>query len=128
VGEKTFLKSVITSLPTLGDKQNAFSIEFEWDNDMGTPGAFYIENYLQGGEFFLVSLTLEDVPNHGTINFVCNSWVYNAKNYKTKRIFFANKVRIYINYIQQVYNLKNIILEYKFFFSKNLIPSMTTIL
>lgn len=91
VGEKTYLKSVITSLPTLGDKQNAFSIEFEWDNDMGTPGAFYIENYLQGGEFFLVSLTLEDVPNHGTINFVCNSWVYNAKNYKTKRIFFANK-------------------------------------
>ncbi|AET01663.1 putative linoleate 9S-lipoxygenase [Medicago truncatula] len=91
VGEKTYLASVITSLPTLGDKQNAFSIEFEWDNDMGTPGAFYIENYLQGGEFFLVSLTLEDVPNHGTINFVCNSWVYNAKNYKTKRIFFANK-------------------------------------
>jgi len=43
-------------------------------------------------EFFLVSLTLEDIPNHGTIHFVCNSWVYNAKDYKKDRIFFANKV------------------------------------
>jgi len=108
VGKETFLDTVITSLPTLGDKQNAFSIEFEWDNDMGTPGAFYIKNYMQGGEFFLVSLTLEDVPNHGTISFVCNSWVYNAKNYKTERIFFANKVRIYINHISDMYSLLNI--------------------
>ncbi|KAK2353183.1 linoleate 9S-lipoxygenase [Trifolium repens] len=53
-------------------------------------GAFYIENFMQG-EFFLVSLTLEDIPYHGTINFVCNSWIYNAKKYTTARIFFANK-------------------------------------
>ncbi|RHN39357.1 Linoleate 9S-lipoxygenase [Medicago truncatula] len=57
---------------------------------MGIPGAFYIENFMLG-EFFLVSLTLEDIPIHGTINFVCNSWIYNAKKYKTKRIFFTNK-------------------------------------
>nr|KYP63639.1 Lipoxygenase [Cajanus cajan] len=57
---------------------------------MGIPGAFYIENFMQV-EFFLVSLTLEDVPNQGTIHFDCNSWIYNAKLYKTTRIFFANK-------------------------------------
>ncbi|CAL5195670.1 unnamed protein product [Lathyrus oleraceus] len=57
---------------------------------MGVPGAFYIENFMLG-EFFLVSLTLEDIPNHGTIHFVCNSWIYNTTKYKTKRIFFANK-------------------------------------
>ncbi|MQL05309.1 hypothetical protein EI015_24725, partial [Escherichia coli] len=33
----------------------------------------------------------EDVPNHGTIHFPCNSWIYNSKKYKTDRIFFANK-------------------------------------
>jgi linoleate 9S-lipoxygenase len=36
-------------------------------------------------------LTLEDVPNHGSIHFVCNSWIYNDKKYKSDRIFFANK-------------------------------------
>ncbi|KAG5036395.1 hypothetical protein JHK86_017235 [Glycine max] len=57
---------------------------------MGIPGAFYIENFKQV-EFFLVSLTLEDIPNHGSIHFLCNSWVYNSKKYKSGRIFFANK-------------------------------------
>ncbi|XP_061370324.1 linoleate 9S-lipoxygenase-like [Gastrolobium bilobum] len=90
VGKQTFLEGLITSLPTLGAGQSAFDIRFEWDTDMGIPGAFYIDNFMQG-EFFLVSLTLEDVPNQGTIHFVCNSWVYNSKKYQSDRIFFANK-------------------------------------
>ncbi|MED6113810.1 Lox2p [Stylosanthes scabra] len=90
VGKQTFLEGVITSLPTLGAGQSAFDIHFEWDTDMGVPGAFYIENFMQV-EFYLVSLTLEDVPNQGTIHFPCNSWVYNSKLYKSDRIFFANK-------------------------------------
>ena len=95
VGKKTYLESHLTSIPTLGDKQSAFSIHFKWDpHHMGIPGAFYIENFMQH-EFFLVSLTLEDVASHETINFVCNSWVYNAEKYNnTERIFFANKVTI----------------------------------
>ena len=91
VGKQTFLEGLVTSLPTLGAGQSAFNVHFEWDSDMGIPGAFYIENFKQV-EFFLVSLTLEDIPNHGSIHFLCNSWVYNSKKYKSGRIFFANKV------------------------------------
>lgn len=91
MGKRTFLEGIVTSIPILGAGQCAFNVHFKWDSDMGIPGAFYIENFMLG-EFFLVSLTLEDIPNHGTIHFVCNSWIYNTTKYKTKRIFFANKV------------------------------------
>ena len=91
VGKDTFLEGINTSLPTLGAGESAFNIHFEWDGSMGIPGAFYIKNYMQV-EFYLKSLTLEDVPNQGTIRFVCNSWVYNTKLYKSVRIFFANHV------------------------------------
>ncbi|XP_027341792.1 seed linoleate 9S-lipoxygenase-3 [Abrus precatorius] len=90
LGKPTFLEGIISSLPTLGAGQSAFRIHFEWDDDIGIPGAFYIKNFMQT-EFFLVSLTLEDIPNHGSIYFACNSWIYNAKHYKSDRIFFANQ-------------------------------------
>nr|AAF60270.1 lipoxygenase 1 [Arachis hypogaea] len=90
VVKDTFLEGIIASLPTLELENLAFSIHFEWDDSMGIPGAFYIKNYMQV-EFFLKTLTLEDVPNQGTIHFVCNSWVYNSKLYKSPRIFFSNK-------------------------------------
>ncbi|KAH1085205.1 hypothetical protein GYH30_017287 [Glycine max] len=102
VGKQTYLEKHLPSLPTLGDRQDAFSVYFEWDNDFGIPGAFYIKNFMQS-EFFLVSVTLEDIPNHGTIHFVCNSWVYNAKSYKRDRIFFANKTFIKHIYVLQTY-------------------------
>uniref|UniRef100_A0A0R0H569 Lipoxygenase n=1 Tax=Glycine max TaxID=3847 RepID=A0A0R0H569_SOYBN len=89
VGKDTFLEGINTSLPTLGAGESAFNIHFEWDGSMGIPGAFYIKNYMQV-EFFLKSLTLEAISNQGTIRFVCNSWVYNTKLYKSVRIFFAN--------------------------------------
>ncbi|XP_057455131.1 seed linoleate 9S-lipoxygenase-like [Lotus japonicus] len=90
LGEETFLQKHIPSLPTLGARQEAYSVEFDYDANFGIPGAFYIKNYMQC-EFFLVSLTLEDIPNHGTIRFDCNSWVYNFKLYNNRhRIFFTN--------------------------------------
>jgi len=91
VGKEEYLNSHLPTLPTLGARQDAFSIFFEWDVNFGIPGAFYIRNF-KTDEFFLVSLTLEDIPNHGTIHFVCNSWVYNFRNYKKDRIFFVNDV------------------------------------
>jgi len=71
----------------LGEGKTAFNISFKLDESFGIPEAFYIKN-LKQPEFFLVTLTL-DIPNHGTIHFVCNSWVYKAQK---DRIFFANKV------------------------------------
>ncbi|CAJ1955474.1 unnamed protein product [Sphenostylis stenocarpa] len=88
VGKATNLRGQV-SLPTLGAGEDAYDVHFEWDSDFGIPGAFYIKNFMQV-EFYLKSLVLEDIPNHGTIHFVCNSWVYNSKVYKTDRIFFAN--------------------------------------
>ncbi|KAH1145192.1 hypothetical protein GYH30_041139 [Glycine max] len=88
VGKATNLRGKIT-LPTIGAKEEAYDAQFDWDSDFGIPGAFYIKNYMQN-EFYLKSLILEDIPNHGTIHFICNSWVYNSKHYKTDRIFFAN--------------------------------------
>ncbi|CAJ1955468.1 unnamed protein product [Sphenostylis stenocarpa] len=90
LGKPTFLEGIITSLPTLGAGQSAFKILFEWNDEMGIPGAFYIKNFMQT-EFFLVSLTLEDIPNHGSLHFLCNSWIYNAKHFKSDRIFFVNQ-------------------------------------
>ncbi|KAK7261670.1 hypothetical protein RIF29_27986 [Crotalaria pallida] len=89
VGKEAFLEGIITSLPTLGAHESAFNIHFEWDEDFGIPGAFFIKNFMQV-EFFLRSLTLEDIPNHGTIHFIANSWIYNSKTYQYDRIFFAN--------------------------------------
>ncbi|KAG4955491.1 hypothetical protein JHK85_041871 [Glycine max] len=88
VGKATNLRGKIT-LPTIGAKEEAYDAQFDWDSDFGIPGAFYIKNFMQN-EFYLKSLILEDIPNHGTIHFICNSWVYNSKHYKTDRIFFAN--------------------------------------
>ncbi|KAH1051962.1 hypothetical protein GLYMA_08G189200v4 [Glycine max] len=93
VGKKTYLEGIITSIPTLGAGQSAFTIHFEWDADMGIPGAFLIKNYMQV-ELFLVSLTLEDIPNQGSMHFVCNSWVYNSKVYEKDRIFFASETYV----------------------------------
>ncbi|KAK2353185.1 linoleate 9S-lipoxygenase [Trifolium repens] len=90
VGKRTFLEGFVTSAPILGTGQNTYDVHFKWDSEMGIPGAFYIENFMLG-EFFLISLTLEDIPNQGDINFVCNSWIYNTRKYTTARIFFANK-------------------------------------
>lgn len=98
VGKKTYLEGVISTMPTLTAEKCAFDVHFDWDiEDMGIPGAFTIRNHLLV-EFFLVSLTLEDVPNRkGSLHFVCNSWVYNHHLYDKDRIFFSNEVSHYFH-------------------------------
>ncbi|ESW07507.1 hypothetical protein PHAVU_010G135600 [Phaseolus vulgaris] len=91
VGKESYLENKASVLRNLGGKEEEFDIYFEWDdNEMGIPGAFYVTNRMND-EFLLVSVTLE-YPQHdqNNIHFVCNSWVYNHKCYKTDRIFFAN--------------------------------------
>ncbi|KAG2379966.1 Seed linoleate 9S-lipoxygenase-3 [Vigna angularis] len=93
VGKKTYLEGVISTIPTLTAEECGFHVHFDWDiEDMGIPGAFTIRNHLLV-EFFLVSLTLEDVPNlKGPLDFVCNSWLYNHHLYDKDRIFFSNEL------------------------------------
>ncbi|KAG5541454.1 hypothetical protein RHGRI_021320 [Rhododendron griersonianum] len=67
-----------------------FNVNFEWEEEVGVPGAFIVKNS-HHNEFYLKTATLEDVPGHGRIHFVCNSWVYPAENYKKDRVFFTNQ-------------------------------------
>ncbi|XP_023545235.1 linoleate 9S-lipoxygenase 6-like [Cucurbita pepo subsp. pepo] len=90
VGRRAYLERWLTSLPPLFAGESVFQINFEWDEEFGYPGAFYIRNG-HTSEFFLKSLTLEDVPGYGKVHFDCNSWVYPQRRYNKDRIFFANK-------------------------------------
>ncbi|XP_019187172.1 PREDICTED: probable linoleate 9S-lipoxygenase 5 [Ipomoea nil] len=74
----------------LASGESAFKIEFEWSEDFGVPAAFIIKNN-HPNEFYLKTLTLEDVPNHGEVHFACFSWVYPASKYNYERIFFSNQ-------------------------------------
>ncbi|KAK7381801.1 hypothetical protein VNO80_00348 [Phaseolus coccineus] len=95
VGKEAYLEGAVTTIPTLGAGKCEFDVHFDWDIEhMGIPGAFIIKNHLKV-EFFLVSLTLEDVPTReGPMHFVCNSWVYYHFVYKKDRIFFANETYV----------------------------------
>ncbi|KAL5566067.1 hypothetical protein UlMin_029231 [Ulmus minor] len=91
LGKPAYLKKWITTLSSLTAGETAFKISFEWDEEEeAVPGAFIIRNN-HGNEFYLKTVTLEDVPGEGRIHFVCNSWVYPADCYKYDRVFFRNK-------------------------------------
>ncbi|XP_043691955.1 probable linoleate 9S-lipoxygenase 5 [Telopea speciosissima] len=89
VGKPAFLGEWITKITPLIAGATIYNITFHWDEDMGTPGAFIIKN-MHHSEFYLKTLTLEDVPGKGCVHFICNSWVYPAQHYKHDRVFFAN--------------------------------------
>ncbi|PRQ37628.1 putative linoleate 9S-lipoxygenase [Rosa chinensis] len=90
LGKVAYLENWITTLGPLTAGETAFKVTFDVEGEIGVPGAFIIRNN-HHSEFFLKTVTLEDVPGAGQIHFVCNSWVYPASKYKKDRIFFANK-------------------------------------
>ncbi|CAA2958865.1 probable linoleate 9S-lipoxygenase 5 [Olea europaea subsp. europaea] len=92
LGRAAYLEDWITTFTSLTPGDSAFHVTFDWEEEeIGIPGAFIIQNF-HHTEFYLKTLTLEDVPgHHGPIHFVCNSWVYPAEKYKTDRVFFTNK-------------------------------------
>ncbi|KAK4378958.1 hypothetical protein RND71_000820 [Anisodus tanguticus] len=77
-------------ISTLTERDATFSVNFEWNEEIGVPGAFLIKNS-HHNEFYLKTLTLDDVPGHGKVYFVCNSWIYHSEYYKKDRVFFANQ-------------------------------------
>ncbi|KAJ9681974.1 hypothetical protein PVL29_018054 [Vitis rotundifolia] len=90
LGKPAYLEDWITTITSLTAGESAFKVTFDWDEEIGEPGAFIIRNN-HHSEFYLRTLTLEDVPGCGRIHFVCNSWVYPAEHYKTDRVFFTNQ-------------------------------------
>nr|AEQ30071.1 lipoxygenase [Litchi chinensis] len=90
VGEPAYLKDWITKITPLAAGESAFKVTFDADEEIGVPGAFIVKNN-HHSEFYLKTLTLDDVPRHGRMHFVCNSWVYPAKYYKYDRVFFTNQ-------------------------------------
>ncbi|KAI7747808.1 hypothetical protein M8C21_005344, partial [Ambrosia artemisiifolia] len=90
VGKAGILEDWITTISPVTAGESTYEITFEWDEEIGLPGAFLVKNS-HPNEFYFKTLTLEDVPGHGQVHFVCNSWVYPTENYTMDRIFFANK-------------------------------------
>jgi linoleate 9S-lipoxygenase len=94
VGKVAYLEDWSTTTPLVVG-ESTYNVTFEWDEEIGTPGAFLIKNN-HHSEFYLKSLTLENVPGQGVIHFICNSWVYPSHKYEKDRIFFSNKVKLQI--------------------------------
>ncbi|XWS39321.1 hypothetical protein CRYUN_Cryun18bG0041600 [Craigia yunnanensis] len=90
LGKPSYLEKWVKTITPLTAGETTFSVTFEWDETMGVPGAFIIKNR-HHSQFYLRTITLEDVPGHGRVHFVCNSWVYPAHRYKYDRVFFSNK-------------------------------------
>ncbi|KAL1806544.1 probable linoleate 9S-lipoxygenase 5 [Daucus carota subsp. sativus] len=90
LGKAAFLEDWVTKITAVAAGDAEFNVTLDWDESIGDPGAFIITNQ-HHSQFYLKTITLEDFPGHGRVHFVCNSWVYPAKRYKNKRVFFANK-------------------------------------
>ncbi|XP_058073717.1 probable linoleate 9S-lipoxygenase 5 [Magnolia sinica] len=90
VGAAAYLEEWITTLTPVQAGESMFKVTFDWDDSMGIPGAFIVKNF-HHSQFFLKTLTLEDVPGVGRIHFICNSWIYPTSSYKYDRVFFTNQ-------------------------------------
>ncbi|KAM1130619.1 hypothetical protein ACFX19_045949 [Malus domestica] len=90
LGKQAYLEDWITTITPLTAGESAFKVTFDWEEEVGVPGAFIIQNN-HHSEFFLKTVTLDNVPDEGRVHFVCNSWVYPAEKYTKDRVFFANK-------------------------------------
>ncbi|OWM69829.1 hypothetical protein CDL15_Pgr025678 [Punica granatum] len=90
LGKEAYLEKWVTTVTSLRGGEAEFPVTFDWDESLGVPGAFVIRNY-HHSQFYLRTLTLEDVPGFGIVKFICNSWVYPTHRYKYDRVFFSNK-------------------------------------
>lgn len=91
VGKEAYLENWVSKLTSLNAVDEAsYDVGFEWDESFGCPGAFIIRND-HHSEIHLKTVTLQDVPGHGPLHFVCDSWVYPTKRYDHDRVFFSNQ-------------------------------------
>ncbi|KAL0457222.1 UNVERIFIED_CONTAM: putative linoleate 9S-lipoxygenase 5 [Sesamum latifolium] len=91
LGKEAYLENWVSKFTSLtAEAEATFDVSFHWDESLGVPGAFIVRNH-HHSQFYLKTVTLEDVPGHGQVHFVCNSWVYPTHRYKYDRVFFTNK-------------------------------------
>ncbi|OEL34525.1 Linoleate 9S-lipoxygenase 2 [Dichanthelium oligosanthes] len=84
------LEQWLTKLPSLTSSESKFRVRFNWEVEKhGVPGAIIVKNN-HASEFFLKTITLDDVPGRGSIVFVADSWIYPQSKYRYDRVFFAN--------------------------------------
>ena len=110
VGKEAYLEDWITTITPLTPGDSAYKVTFDYEEEIGVPGAFIIKNS-HHSEFYLKTLTLEDVPGHGgRLHFVCNSWVYPSSKYHTDRVFFTNQVPISLFFllVEKIYIFTNL--------------------
>ncbi|TVU45523.1 hypothetical protein EJB05_05012 [Eragrostis curvula] len=90
VGAEANLEQWLTSLPSLTTGESKFGVTFDWEVEkLGVPGAVIVKNN-HTSEFFLKTITLDNVPGRGILTFVANSWVYPVGKYPYNRVFFSN--------------------------------------
>ncbi|KAH6816454.1 PLAT/LH2 domain-containing lipoxygenase family protein [Perilla frutescens var. frutescens] len=91
LGNEAYLEDWVLKLTSLnaGDEAS-YDVNFDWDESLGLPGAFIIRNRHRS-QIYLKTVTLEDVPGHGPVHFLCDSWVYPTRRYDYDRVFFSNK-------------------------------------
>jgi len=104
LGEPAYLEEWITTITSLTAGESAFKVTFDWDEEIGVPGAFLIRNN-HHSEFYLKTVTLEDVPGQGRVHFVCNSWIYPTTRYNYDRVFFTNQVIMHHRKLKVVVNV-----------------------
>lgn len=90
LGRMAYLENWLSTFTPLTASETAFEVTFNWEESEGVPGAFIIRNE-HHSQFYLRTVTLENVPGVGCIHFACNSWVYPTHCYNYNRVFFANK-------------------------------------
>ncbi|ONM35730.1 Linoleate 9S-lipoxygenase 1 [Zea mays] len=90
VGQEASLEQWLLHPPPLLAGEDQFRVTFDWEVEKhGVPGAIIVKNN-HASEFFLKTITIDDVPGHGPIVFVANSWVYPQYKYRYNRVFFSN--------------------------------------
>ncbi|MED6138211.1 Linoleate 9S-lipoxygenase 5 [Stylosanthes scabra] len=90
-GKVAYLERWVSKISSLtGAKETEFAVKFDWDESIGVPGAIIVRNN-HHSQFYLKTITIEDIPGHGPLHFLCNSWVYPAHRYTYDRVFFSNK-------------------------------------
>ncbi|KAL3648951.1 Lox9p [Castilleja foliolosa] len=91
LGKEAYLEDWVSKITSLAAENDAsFNVTLDWEESIGLPGAFIIRNH-HHSQFYLKTVTLDDVPGHGHVRFECNSWVYPTHRYKYDRVFFTNK-------------------------------------